>query len=116
MSKAIKIFEDPDGVSVNHTLYRGMIGSLLYLTASRPDIMFATSMCARFQANPKESHLSAVKRIFRYLKCTPNLALWYPRDSELNLFGYTDADHAGCTIDRKSTSGGCQFLGNRLIS
>ena len=92
MSKAIKIFEDPDGISVNHTLYRGMIGSLLYLTASRPDIMFATTMCARFQANPKESHLSAVKRIFRYLKSTLNLALWYPRDSELNLFGYTDAD------------------------
>ena len=116
MSKATKIFEDPDGISVNHTLYRGMIGSLLYLTASRPDIMFATTMCARFQANPKESHLSAVKRIFRYLKHTQHLGLWYPRDSELNLFGYTDADHAGCTIDRKSTSGGCQFLGNRLIS
>ena len=66
--------------------------------------MFATTMCARFQANPKESHLSAVKRIFRYLKYTPNLALWYPRDSELNLFGYTNADHAGGTIDRKSTS------------
>ena len=93
-----------------------MIGSLLYLTASRPNIMFATSMCARYRANPKESYLQAVKRIFRYLKHTPQLGLWYPRDSPFELIGYTDSDHAGCAIDRKSTSGGCQLLGNRLIS
>ena len=93
-----------------------MIGSLLYLTASRPDIMFATCLCARFQADPKESHLIAVKRIFRYLKGTPNLGIWYPKDTGFNLIGYTDSDFAGCKIDRKSTSGSCQFLGRRLVS
>ena len=112
----LNLHPDPSGADTNSTEYRGMIGSLLYLTASRPDIMFATSMCARFQANPKESHLIAVKRIFRYLKHTPNLGLWYPRESEFKLVGYTDSDHGGCVLDRKSTSGGCQLLGNRLIS
>jgi hypothetical protein len=93
-----------------------MIGSLLYLTASRPDIMFSTCLCARFQSDPKESHLIAVKRIFRYLKGTPNLGLWYPRESDFSLIGYSDSDYAGCKIDRKSTTGTCQFLGNRLVS
>ena len=93
-----------------------MIGSLLYLTASRPDIMFATCLCARFQANPKESHLMPVKRIFRYLKGTPNLGLWYPKGTGFEAVGYTDADFAGCRVDRKSTSGSCQFLGQRLVS
>nr|KAJ0211503.1 hypothetical protein LSAT_V11C400213080 [Lactuca sativa] len=116
VSKTDKIDADPTGTDVNHSLYRGMIGSLLYLTASRPYIMFGTILCARFQANPKESHLMAVKRIFRYLKGTQNLALWYPRDSAFELFGYTDSDYAGCNLDKKSTSGGCHFLGNRLIS
>nr|KAJ0227803.1 hypothetical protein LSAT_V11C100040470 [Lactuca sativa] len=116
VSKTDKIHADPTGTDVNHSLYRGMIGSLLYLTASRPDIMFGTILCARFQANPKESHLMAVKCIFRYLKGTQNLALWYPRDSAFELYGYTDSDYAGCNLDKKSTSGGCHFLGNRLIS
>nr|KAJ0190060.1 hypothetical protein LSAT_V11C800416990 [Lactuca sativa] len=116
VSKTDKIHVDPTGTDVNHSLYRGMIGSLLYLTASRPDIMFGTILCARFQANPKESHLMAVKRIFRYLKGTQNLALWYPRDLAFELYGYTDSDYAGCNLDKKSTSGGCHFLGNRLIS
>ncbi|KAL4565967.1 hypothetical protein LXL04_030074 [Taraxacum kok-saghyz] len=116
MSTANKVTADPMGSSVNPSNYRGMIGSLLYLTASRPDIMFGTSMCARYQADPKESHLAAVKRIFRYLKGTPSLGLWYPRDSVFDLVGYSDAYHAGCPIDRKSTSGGCQFLGHRLSS
>nr|KAJ0192955.1 hypothetical protein LSAT_V11C800440770 [Lactuca sativa] len=116
VSKTDKIHADPTGTDVNDSLYRGMIGSLLYLTASRPDIMFGTILCARFQANPKESHLMAVKRIFRYLKGTQNLALWYPRDSAFELYGYTDSDYAGCNLDKKSTSGGCHFLGNRLIS
>ncbi|TLX69571.1 hypothetical protein E9993_22875, partial [Labilibacter sediminis] len=116
VSKTDKLHADPTGADVNHSLYRGMIGSLLYLTASRPDIMFTTILCARFQACPKESHLIAVKRIFRYLKHTSNLALWYPRDSAFDLYGYTDSDYAGCNIDKKSTSGGCHFLGNRLIS
>ena len=95
---------------------RGMIGSLLYVAASRPDIMFATCLCARFQADPRESHLTAIKRIFRYLKGNPNLGLWYPKESEFNLIGYSDADYAGCKIDRKSTSGSCQLLGGRLVS
>ena len=93
-----------------------MIGSLLYLTASSPDIMFATCLCARFQSDPKESHLIAVKRIFRYLKGTPNLGIWYPKGTGFDLVGYTDSDFAGCKIDRKSTSGSCQFLGQRLVS
>ena len=93
-----------------------MIDSLLYLTASRPDIMFSTCLCARFQDNPKESHLIAVKRIFRYLKGTPNLGIWYPKGTGFDLVGYTDSDFAGCRIDRKSTSGSCQFLGRRLVS
>src|SRR5438445_167766 len=93
-----------------------MIGSLLYLTASRPDIMFAICLCARFQVDPRESHLTAVKRIFRYLKENPNLGLWCPKESEFNLIGYSDADYAVCIIDRKSTSGSCQLLGGRLVS
>ena len=93
-----------------------MVGSQLYLTASRPDIMFATCLCARFQSDPKESHMVAIKRIFRYLKGTPNLGLWYPKGTGFNLVGYTDSDYAGCRIDRKSTSGSCQFLGQKLVS
>ncbi|GJR19377.1 retrovirus-related pol polyprotein from transposon TNT 1-94 [Tanacetum coccineum] len=88
----------------DHTDYRIMIGSLMYLTSSRPDIMFATCMCARYQANPNEHHVSAVKRIFRYLKGTINLGLWYPKDSGFDLTAYSDADHAGCHLDRKTES------------
>ena len=97
---------DEGGKLVDQTLYRSMIGSLLYLTASRPDIMFSVCMCARFQANPKESHLSAVKRILRYLKHTPSIGLWYPKGASFTLLGYSDSDFAGCRVDRKSTSGG----------
>ncbi|GKA68936.1 hypothetical protein Tco_0775000, partial [Tanacetum coccineum] len=93
-----------------------MIGSLMYLTASRPDIMFAVCACARFQVTPKASHLHAVKRIFRYLKHQPKLGLWYPRDSPFELEAFSDSDYAGASLDRKSTTGGCQFLGRRLIS
>ena len=78
--------------------------------------MFATCLCARFQADPRESHLVALKRIFRYFKGTPNLGIWYPRESGFDLIGYSDADYAGCKIDRKSTTGTCQFLGNKLVS
>ncbi|GKA75176.1 hypothetical protein Tco_0781554 [Tanacetum coccineum] len=95
---------DLNGKSVNETQYRGMIGSLMYLTASRPDIQFSTCLCARYQANPKESHLIVVKRIFRYLKGTPSLGLWYPKCSGFDLKGYSDSDYAGCNMDRKSTS------------
>nr|GFB45179.1 uncharacterized mitochondrial protein AtMg00810-like [Tanacetum cinerariifolium] len=100
---------------VDHTDYRSMTGSLMYVTSSRPDIMFATCMYARCQANPNEHHVSAVKRIFRYLKGTINLGLWYPKDSGFDLTAYSDADHAGCHLDRKSTSGSVQFLGDKLV-
>ncbi|WVZ75423.1 hypothetical protein U9M48_023474 [Paspalum notatum var. saurae] len=93
-----------------------MIGSLLYLTATRPDIQFAVCLCARYQASPRTSHRQAVKRIFRYLKFTPELGLWYSSGSSLSLRGFSDADHAGCRIDRKSTSSTCQLLGISLIS
>ncbi|GJR90347.1 hypothetical protein Tco_0214358 [Tanacetum coccineum] len=110
------LVKDGDADDVDVHLYRSMIGSLMYLTASRPDIMFAVCACARFQVTPKTSHLLAVKRIFRYLKGKPTLGLWYSRDSPFELVAYTDSDYAGATQDRKSTTGGCQFLGNKLIS
>ncbi|GJR15339.1 putative ribonuclease H-like domain-containing protein [Tanacetum coccineum] len=109
------LVQDGDAADVDEHLYRSMIGSLMYLTASRPDIMFAVCACARFQVSPKTSHLLAVKRIFRYLKGKPSLGLWYSKDSPLELIAYTDSNYAGATLDRKSTTGGCQFLGNRLI-
>ncbi|GJX89741.1 putative ribonuclease H-like domain-containing protein [Tanacetum coccineum] len=110
------LLKDADGEDVDEHLYRSMIGSLMYLTSSRPDIMFAVCACARFQVNPKISHLHAVKRIFRYLKGQPKLGLWYPKDSPFDLVAFTDSDYAGASLDRKSTTGGCQFLGCRLIS
>ncbi|KAI3729523.1 hypothetical protein L6452_18183 [Arctium lappa] len=116
MAPPLTLSKDPSGKPVNVTAYRGMIGSLLYLTASRPDIMYSTCLCARYQSEPKESHLIAVKRIFRYLKGTPNLGLWYPKDSGFDLTGYSDSDFAGCKLDRKSTTGGCQLLGGKLVS
>ncbi|KAJ9558053.1 hypothetical protein OSB04_012667 [Centaurea solstitialis] len=109
---------DPDlaGKSVDQKIYRSMIGYLLYLTATRPDIMFSTCFRARFQANPKESHLATVKRILRYLKGTPEMGLWYPKDSSFQLISFTDSNYGGCKLDRKSTSGSCQFLGDKLVS
>jgi hypothetical protein len=104
------------GKSVDQKVYWSMIGSLLYLCASRPDIMLSVCMCARFQANPEEVHLRAVKRIMRYLIYTPKFGLWYPKGSTFDLIGYYDADYAGCKIDRKSTSGTCQCLGRSLVS
>ncbi|GJV67013.1 putative ribonuclease H-like domain-containing protein, partial [Tanacetum coccineum] len=106
---------EPDDV-VNVHLYRSMIGSLMYLTALRPDIMFAVSACSRHQVTPLTSNLNAVKKIFKYLKGQPKLGLWYPRDSPFVLEAYSDSDYAGAHGDRKSTTGGCQFLGRRLIS
>ncbi|KAM6587307.1 hypothetical protein CsatA_009912 [Cannabis sativa] len=116
MSTSIKMDKDESGKNVDITKYRGMIGSLLYLTASRPDILFSVGLCARYQSCPKESHLSAVKRIFRYLIGTMNLGLWYPKNSNFEIVSYSDADFAGCKTDRKSTSGTCHFLGNSLVS
>ncbi|GJX28935.1 putative ribonuclease H-like domain-containing protein [Tanacetum coccineum] len=110
------LVKDEDGVDVDVHVYRSMIGSLMYLTASRLDIMFAVCACARFQVTPKFSYLNAVKRIFRYLKHQPKLGLWYPRDSPFELEAYSDSDYGGASLDRKSTTGGCQFLGRRLIS
>nr|GFA21305.1 retrovirus-related Pol polyprotein from transposon TNT 1-94 [Tanacetum cinerariifolium] len=101
---------------VDFHLYRSMIGSLMYHTASRPDIMFAVCACARHQVTPKECYLHAVKRIFRYLKGHPKLGLWDPKESPFDLIAYSDSDYGGATQDRKSTTRGCQFLGRRLIS
>ncbi|GJT23735.1 hypothetical protein Tco_0893672 [Tanacetum coccineum] len=98
---------DEYGEEVDVHMYRSMIGSLMYLTSSRPDIMFAVCAYARYQVNPKVSHLHAMKRIFRYLKGQPKLGLWYPKDSPLDLVAYTDSDYARTSLDRKSTTGGC---------
>ncbi|GJZ07069.1 hypothetical protein Tco_0540862 [Tanacetum coccineum] len=110
------LLKDEDGEEVDVNLYRSMISSLMYLTSSRPDIMFAVCACARYQVNPKVSHLHAVKRIFRYLKGQLKLGLWYLKDSPFDLVAYTDSDYTGASLDRKSTTGGYQFLGSRLIS
>ncbi|KAI3714956.1 hypothetical protein L6452_21919 [Arctium lappa] len=111
-----QITADLEGEDVDAHHYRSMIGSLMYLTTSRPDIMFVVCVCARFQVRPKQSHFQAVKRIFRYLKGQPILGLWYPHDSPFDLLAYSDSDLGGANLDRKSTSGGCQFLGARLVS
>ncbi|WVZ62805.1 hypothetical protein U9M48_012507 [Paspalum notatum var. saurae] len=116
MATNIKLDPDESGIKVDQTLYRSMIGSLLYLCASRPAIMFSVCLCSRFQADPKESHLTAVKRILRYLKHTPSIGLWYPKGASFELLGYTDSDFAGCRVERKSTSGGCYLLGCSLVS
>ncbi|GJR70776.1 putative ribonuclease H-like domain-containing protein [Tanacetum coccineum] len=113
-NKALVKDEEAEAVDVH--LYRSMIGSLMYLTTSRPAIMFAVCACARFQVTLKMSHLHAVKRIFRYLKGQPKLGLWYLRDSPFDLEAFLDSDYAGASLDRKSTTGGCQFLGKMLIS
>ncbi|KAJ9561064.1 hypothetical protein OSB04_006224 [Centaurea solstitialis] len=116
MPRNFQLTADTSGKPVDQKPYRAIIGSLLYLTASRPDIVFSTGVCARFQCDPRDSHLSAVKRILRYLKGTPDFGLWYPKDSGFELIAYTDSDHAGCKLNRKSTSGACQFLGDKLVS
>ncbi|GJS32087.1 ribonuclease H-like domain-containing protein [Tanacetum coccineum] len=108
--------KDEEAADVDVHLYRSMISSLMYLTASRPDIMFAVCACSRFQVTPKTSHLHAVKRIFRYLKGKPKLGLWYPKVSSFDLKAYSDSNYTRANLDRKSTTGGCQFLGRRLIS
>ncbi|GKF88554.1 hypothetical protein Tco_0259431 [Tanacetum coccineum] len=104
------LLKDKDGEEVDVHLYRSMIGSLMYLKSSRSDIMFAVCACARYKVNPKVLHLHVVKRIFRYLKGQPKLGLFYPKDSPFDLVAYTNSDYAGASLDRKSTTGGCQFL------
>nr|GEV52181.1 hypothetical protein [Tanacetum cinerariifolium] len=116
MVKKSKLDEDKKGKAVDPSHYHGMIGTLLYLTASRPDLQFAICMCARYQALPTEKHVHAVKRIFRYLHRTVHQGLWYPKDSSVALTAFADADHAGCQDTHQSTSRSVQFLGERLIS
>ncbi|GJV98565.1 retrovirus-related pol polyprotein from transposon TNT 1-94 [Tanacetum coccineum] len=111
-----KLDLDQNGSPVDATKYRSMIGALMYLTSSRPDIVHATCLCARYQAKPTEKHLKEVKRIFRYLRGTVNTGLWYSKDSGFELTGFSDADYAGCKDTFKSTSGGAQFLGEKLVS
>ncbi|GJW02815.1 hypothetical protein Tco_1561671 [Tanacetum coccineum] len=108
---------DLSGTPVDQMKYRSMVEALMYLTASRPNIVHATCYCARYQARPTKKHLKGVKRIFRYLKNTINMGLWYPKDSSFELTAFLDSDHAGYHDSRKSTSGGIRFLGgDKLVS
>ncbi|GJT97558.1 hypothetical protein Tco_1093076 [Tanacetum coccineum] len=116
MSSDTKLTKDEECESVDSTKYQGMIGSLLYLMASRPNIMFSVCLCAHFKEAPKTSHLEAVKRIFRYIKGTTHLGLWYPTGTGIETVVYADSDHAGDYLDRKSTSGICTFVGCCLTS
>ncbi|GJR63012.1 ribonuclease H-like domain-containing protein [Tanacetum coccineum] len=116
MVEKTKLDEDPQGKAINPTCYRGMIGTLMYLTSSRPDLVFVVCMCAWYQAKSTEKHLHAVKRIFRYLRGTINTGLWYSKDSYIALTAFAEVDHAGCQDTRKSTSRSMQLLGERLVS
>nr|GEW98491.1 uncharacterized mitochondrial protein AtMg00810-like [Tanacetum cinerariifolium] len=108
--------EDLQGKPVDDTLYRGMIGSLMYLTSSRPDLTYAVGLCARYQAKPTKKHLNELKRVFRYLKGTINMGLWYSKDTDMSLTAYADENHVGCQDTRSSTSESAQFIGDKLVS
>ncbi|GJX70744.1 copia protein [Tanacetum coccineum] len=110
-----KLDEDLQGTPVDATLYHGMIGSLMYLTSSRPNLIYAVCLCVRYQAKPIEKHLNTVKRIFRYINGTINMGLWYSKDTGMSLTAYSDADHVGCQDTKRSTSGSAQFLGDKLV-
>ncbi|GKA42402.1 retrovirus-related pol polyprotein from transposon TNT 1-94 [Tanacetum coccineum] len=116
MVEKSKLDEDTQGKAVDPTHYRGMIGTLMYHIASRPDLTFVVCMCALYQANPTEKHLYVVKRIFKYLRGTVNRGLWYLKDSSIALTAYANVDHAGCQNTRRSISGSIQLLGERLVS
>ncbi|GJW18628.1 retrovirus-related pol polyprotein from transposon TNT 1-94 [Tanacetum coccineum] len=116
MVDRLKMDEDPLGIPVDQTRFCSMVGSLMYLTASTPDLVFAVCMCARYQASPTKKHLEALKRVFWYLRGTINWGLWYPKDTAMALTAYADANHAGCQDTRRSTSGSAQFLGDKLVS
>jgi hypothetical protein len=116
MSTSVKISGDLAGKSVDPSIYRSMISSLLYLTASQPDIAFSVGVCARFQANPKESHFTTVKHIIRYVNDTLSYGIWYSRETNLVVAGYSDADWAENADDRKSTPVGCFYMGNNLVA
>jgi hypothetical protein len=115
MSMATLLGPNEDGETIDQRQYRSMTGSLLYLTVTRPDIQFTVCLCARFQASPRSSHQTTVQRIFRHLKHTLKFGIWDFASSSLDLIGFSNADFAGCGIDRKSTSGTCHFLGSSLI-
>ncbi|GKF14492.1 retrovirus-related pol polyprotein from transposon TNT 1-94, partial [Tanacetum coccineum] len=115
MVEKSKLDEDTQGKDIDPTYYRGMVGTLIYLTASRQDLTFVVCMCVRYQAKPTEKHLHAVKRIFKYLRGTVNRGLWYLKDSSIALTAYADVDHAGCHDTRRSTFGCMQLLGDRLV-
>ncbi|XP_065625194.1 secreted RxLR effector protein 161-like [Quercus suber] len=116
MSPNVKLTVDLLGKSVDPSLYRSMIGSLLYLSTSRPDISYSVGVCSRYQANPKESHMIALKRIIKYVKTTAKFGVWYSKDTNGVLAGYSDTDWADNADDRKSTLGGCFYVSNNLVS
>ena len=116
MSPNVKLTVDLLSKRIDSSLYRSTIGSLLYLTTSRPDISYSVEVCARYQANPKESHITALKRIIKYVKATVEFSVWYSKDTNDALVGYSDVDWVGNVNDRKSTSGGCFYVGNNLVS
>nr|GEU50396.1 uncharacterized mitochondrial protein AtMg00810-like [Tanacetum cinerariifolium] len=112
----LKLDEDPLRIPVDQTRFRSMVGSIMYLTASRPDLVFAVCMCARYQASPTKKQLEALKRVFWYLRGTINWGLWYSKDTAMALTAYADADNAGCQDTRRSTSRSAQFIGDKLHS
>ncbi|GKF88277.1 hypothetical protein Tco_0259154, partial [Tanacetum coccineum] len=112
----LKLDEDPLGIPVDQTRFCSMVGSLMYLTVSRLDLVFVVCMCARYQASPTKKHLEALKRVFWYLRGTINWGLWYLKDTVVALMAYADVDHAGYHDTRRSTSGSAQFLGDKLVS
>ena len=116
MAANAKLINDPSCESVDVTLYRSMIGCLLYLTTSRPDIAFSVGVCSRFQSNPRVSHLNAVKRIIKYVGGTCDYGLFYSKESNLSLVGFSDSDWDSNTDDRKSTTGGCFYVGANLVA
>nr|GEU59817.1 retrovirus-related Pol polyprotein from transposon TNT 1-94 [Tanacetum cinerariifolium] len=111
-----KLDADLQGTPVDATHYHDMIGSLMHLTSSRPDLIYAVCLCARYQEKPTEKHLNAVMLIFRYLKGSINIGLWYSKDTSMSLTTYLDVDHVGCQDTRRSTSGSAQFLGDKLVT
>ena len=116
MSPNVKLTIDLLGKNVDPSLYRSMIGNLFYLTTSRPDISYSVGVCARYQANLKESHMTALKIIIKYVKTTADFGVWYSKDTNDVLAGYSDANWARNANDRKSTLGGCFYMGNNLVS
>ena len=116
MSNTCKLDNNEGGKHIDQKLYRGMIGSFLYLTTSRPDILFSVCICARLQSDPRKNHYLAIKIIFKYLEGTQELELWYSKSFSFELIAYSDSNFMRCRLSRKSTSGTCHFLEENLIS